>query len=182
LVGGSEQRCRYLKAKDLGGREIDDQLELGWLLDRQLGRFRPAQNLVDIVAGTPEQVPVVDPIGDETAYFKKDAARVDRGQPRAHRECVDAKAVGGYERAATHIKRLRLALERAADRGNIPGAPDSERVDDVEAERAGCCLYTAHLLYGPAPADIGQNRQPAQPGDNLMQKLKSLAGNIGLLG
>ena len=45
----SEQRRWHLEAERLGDREIDDELELGRLLDRQVTRFRAAQNFVDII-------------------------------------------------------------------------------------------------------------------------------------
>ena len=57
-------------------------------------------------------------------------------------------------------------------------SPDFER-DDFKAERAGRCLNFAHLQHGVGIADIGQDRQPAETGDNLAQKFKSLAGKIG---
>src|SRR5205807_1280679 len=56
LVGAGEQRRRHLKAKRLGGGEIDDEIELGRLLHWDVARLRPAQNLVGIVGGAPEQV------------------------------------------------------------------------------------------------------------------------------
>src|SRR5260370_41130424 len=40
LVSGSEQRRRNSEAERLRSLEIDDQLEFGWLLDRQVARFR----------------------------------------------------------------------------------------------------------------------------------------------
>jgi hypothetical protein len=44
-----------------------DQIELGWLLDRDIARFRPAQNLADKVSSTPEQVREVWSVGHQTA-------------------------------------------------------------------------------------------------------------------
>src|ERR1700730_17946121 len=51
LVSAQQERFRYLEAERLGGREIDDEIELGRLLDRDVARLRPAENFVDIVSG-----------------------------------------------------------------------------------------------------------------------------------
>src|SRR5262249_9245544 len=56
LVGAGEQRGVHVDAERLGGREINNEIELGRLLDREVGWLRPPQNLVDKVASTPEQV------------------------------------------------------------------------------------------------------------------------------
>jgi hypothetical protein len=35
------------KPERLGGLEVDHKIKLGWLLDRNVGGLRPAQNLID---------------------------------------------------------------------------------------------------------------------------------------
>ena len=45
LVGESEHFVGNSDAERLGGFEIDDEIEFGRLLDRQLAGLRPAQNL-----------------------------------------------------------------------------------------------------------------------------------------
>src|SRR5215510_2549560 len=44
LVGGNLQRQRYFEAECLGSLQIDDQLELGWLQNRQFGRLFTLEN------------------------------------------------------------------------------------------------------------------------------------------
>src|SRR5262245_64215813 len=39
LVGAGEQRLRHVEAERLGCLEVDHQLELGWLLDRNIARL-----------------------------------------------------------------------------------------------------------------------------------------------
>ena len=39
LIGAGEQRLRYGEAEILCGLQIDDQLDCGGLLDRQVGRL-----------------------------------------------------------------------------------------------------------------------------------------------
>src|SRR5215471_2294234 len=48
LIGPQQQRLRDGEAKRLGGLEIDNQLELGGLLDGEIGRLRAFQNLVHV--------------------------------------------------------------------------------------------------------------------------------------
>jgi hypothetical protein len=52
LVGAAKQRKRYGKADGLGGFQIDDELDLGCLLDWKIGRFFPFKNPAGV---SPEQ-------------------------------------------------------------------------------------------------------------------------------
>jgi hypothetical protein len=47
---------RNSKPERLGGLEIDDDIELCRLLDRDVGGLRPAQNLIDQLGGAPKQI------------------------------------------------------------------------------------------------------------------------------
>src|SRR5262249_15913334 len=54
LVGEREQLWRDFEAEPLGGDQIEDEIELARLLNRNVARLRPAQNFVHIVGGAPK--------------------------------------------------------------------------------------------------------------------------------
>src|SRR4029077_3841163 len=56
LVGAGEDRLGDRQAERLGGLQVDDQLECGRLLDRQIGWLGPLQDLFDIAGGLPPQL------------------------------------------------------------------------------------------------------------------------------
>src|SRR5258708_7074833 len=63
LVGAPQKHGRHVEADRLGGLQVDDKLELGRKLSRQVVRLRAAQDAVDIVRGaTPKQVVYVGSI------------------------------------------------------------------------------------------------------------------------
>jgi hypothetical protein len=56
LIGSSEQRLSNCQAKRLGGLEIDEHLEFGGLLNRNITRFGSAKYLVDDFGSAPELI------------------------------------------------------------------------------------------------------------------------------
>src|SRR6516165_8803617 len=51
--------------------QVNDEVELGRLLDRDISRLGPAQNLVDIVTGASKLGREARPIGHETSGFDR---------------------------------------------------------------------------------------------------------------
>jgi hypothetical protein len=47
------------KTESFRGRHVYDEIEIGRLLDWEIGRFRPTENFADVVSGAPEHVPEV---------------------------------------------------------------------------------------------------------------------------
>src|SRR5262249_39364383 len=106
------------------GAEVDTKVELGWLLDRNVGWFRSAQNLVDEIASAAVEAREVGPIGHETARLQPFAVGVHFGQTRRQREAIDANLVCTGKRLTYHIQGLRAILERLEGRCDICHLPD----------------------------------------------------------
>ena len=51
LVGAADQRQRNGEAERLGSLQVDDQLDFGGLLDRQIGRLLAFENLTGVATG-----------------------------------------------------------------------------------------------------------------------------------
>src|SRR5215467_4457366 len=75
LVDAGEQRRRHFEAERGGSNQIDHEIELGRLLNRNVRRLRAAQNLIDIIGGAPEQVAEVRSIGHEASDLNQLALR-----------------------------------------------------------------------------------------------------------
>src|SRR4029450_3778493 len=166
LVGAGEQRRRHFEAERFCGCEINNEIELSWLLDWDVTRLRPAEKLCDKLGSAPEQVWPVYSIGHQTSRFDICSFIVKRRQSRNERQGVNANAIGQHERVASDVEGLRVALERLESGHNIFGAPDFE-CDEMEAKRAGGRLYLAHLQWGNGVATFAQEDEPAKTGDDL---------------
>src|SRR5205823_2493706 len=71
LVGAGEKGLRHRQAERLRGLNVDDQLELGRLLDRQIGRLGAFEDLAGVSAQ-------LAPYADETSAIANQAAGLDK--------------------------------------------------------------------------------------------------------
>src|SRR5205085_684755 len=106
-VGAPEHRWRDGEAECLRRLKVDDKLESRWLLDRQRGRLRAVQDLVDIKRRAAPQVGDVDTVGHEPARLGELAVRIDREQVLARREAEDLGTLRHDERIAQRDERMR---------------------------------------------------------------------------
>jgi hypothetical protein len=62
---------RDRQAERLGSLEIDDQLERGGILDRQIGRLGAVEDLVGVDGDLAVEVAQPGPVTDETPRFRE---------------------------------------------------------------------------------------------------------------
>src|SRR5258705_9540514 len=69
LICPQQDRLRDRQAEGLGGLQVDDQLELCWLLDGQIGGLRTPEDLVDEDRRAPPDVRKINSVGKQTPGF-----------------------------------------------------------------------------------------------------------------
>jgi hypothetical protein len=70
LVGAGEQRRRHFQANRLRHDEVNDEVELGRLLDRKIGGLRPPKSCRPSRQGAPlKSMKATVPTGVENSYF-----------------------------------------------------------------------------------------------------------------
>src|SRR5260221_1407360 len=94
LTEAMEIMAWHRKPERLGGREINDQIEFHWLLDRNLSGLCPAQDLIDEISGTSPHTRPVRSIGHQTTRFDVLSHAVQRRKPCAQRQSIDTRPVG----------------------------------------------------------------------------------------
>src|SRR5215831_149321 len=164
LVGAGEQGRWHVEVQCLGGRDIDDEVEFGRLLDRDVAWLRSVQYFVHKIAGAAKQVWIIWSVRHQTSRFDELPYICDRWQSRDVGQGVDANPINVQERIGSNIKRLRAVFESLEGRRDILGALDFKG-NDFEAKCAGGCLNLAHFDTGGGVANICQDRQPAQASD-----------------
>src|SRR5882762_7073894 len=94
LIRSQQQRRRDGEADGLGRLEVDDQLELRRLLDREIPRLRALEDLVDEESRAPEEIRVVRAVTDESTSLDPLLRPDDTGQAVCEGEIGDPLATG----------------------------------------------------------------------------------------
>src|SRR5215831_979646 len=86
LVGQREQFVRNLQAERLRSFEIDNQLELGWLLHGKIAGLLAPENAGHVDAGLAKRIRQAWTIADQAAAGSELAVPVDRGKRVVRRQ------------------------------------------------------------------------------------------------
>src|ERR1700682_3087831 len=98
FVGGSEKRCRNPQPERSGRLEIDDELELGRLLDRQVCGLGTLEYLIDVDGKIPDDAVEVRAVRHQSASFCKRRVSIDRRQLQMEREFGIPARLNSHER------------------------------------------------------------------------------------
>src|SRR6516225_38477 len=80
LVGGGDELLRHLEPERMRGFEVDDKLEFGRLLDRQVTGPFTLEDAIDIGRRLPVCLEHLNPVGHQAAACDEVAERIDGRQ------------------------------------------------------------------------------------------------------
>src|SRR5215813_14135953 len=137
LVGAGEQRCRNLKAERAGGGQIDDQIKLGRLHYRQVGRLSTLKDFAGVDADLTVRFRLARSVAHEAASFRILAYIVDGWNRMSCRQCGKLETPASKERIRPYHERVgsiankrsegSLNLATFARLNNVDLQPDSGR-------------------------------------------------------
>jgi hypothetical protein len=93
LVGTGEQRHRYLETESPSGLEIDGEIELGRLLDRQIARLLALEDFAREYAHSPMDGSKADSMADQPNQNSKSVGKIDRRSLALYRLCDDLQTL-----------------------------------------------------------------------------------------
>src|SRR5436190_18578370 len=102
LVGEQLKRFRNRETECLGRLKIDNELKLRGLLDRQVGRRGPFEDLIHVGGAAALQISKARSIAHEATEFRKLPGLGDRGQSVLGGKIGDMFALGEKQRARKH--------------------------------------------------------------------------------
>src|SRR5215475_14368269 len=148
LVGAGEQIWWHLDAECAGGRQIDDELELGRLYDRQVLRLRALKDATHIDADLTIRIPNVGSIAHQPAGFSIVTHVIDCWKGMSCRQYSKLEAPADKERTRAEQQRsgfvvnkrpeYRLNLATIARLNDIDLKPDGRRRRRHIPHRAFC--------------------------------------------
>jgi hypothetical protein len=175
LVGGGQQRFRDGDAKRLGRLEVDDELEPGWLHDRQVGGLDAIENAAGIDADLTIHVREVRSIAHQPAGSHSITIRINRRNTFARRQGDNLYAAADEEYFGSHEEGIG-AVARKGGKGCIDLADRRSIEDmDLQPDGAGSFLHLPQSGLGcRSVGRIDEHRNTNRLGHQLMQESQPL--------
>src|SRR5215207_11274049 len=111
FISAGQERVWHPKAKPLCGLQIDDQLELGRLLNRQVGGLGTLEDPTDVEARQAVSPRDAGPVTDQAAKFDEIALVVDRWNCVTCRQRHKGSSLTGEKGTAADQHRLSPGLD-----------------------------------------------------------------------
>jgi hypothetical protein len=165
LVGEREQRRGNLEAERLRRLQIDDELELGHLQDRQVGWLLAHENAARIGAGLPKHIGKVRSVAHQPAGIDIITHRIARRNRVAHRQ---------------HGKLNTPAVEEpiAADKKSVCSLGCEGREGRIDFAN-GAGVEHLDLLSQGAGSRLNVSKRPlAASLNNLVHECEQICGHI----
>ena len=139
---------RHVEAERLGGLEVDDQLEFGRLLDRQVGRLLALENAAGVDASLLVRIRDVGPVAHQSADFGEFAVCNIAGTLWSIGEQDQLHAPASEEAIAAHKEGVRpLAQERGKRIVDLAAGAGVEDLD-LHSPGAGGLLQAFQIDVG----------------------------------
>src|SRR5688572_9761997 len=167
LVRPQQQRRRDRQIEGLGGLEIDDQLELGGLLDGQVSGSGAPEDPVYVPGSTPRHVDKTRAVCHETTRLHEVRVLVNRGQADLRSELREAPALQPEHRMRMDEECLQPCGTRCCEGGAYLIRSPSDEELDLQTQACGFTLDGAVFL-----GDEGGDS--TEPGQGVLEQLKSL--------
>src|SRR5215470_13306297 len=180
FVGTGKQRLGNREAEGLGGREVDDEIELRRPFYRQIARLRALENLIDIACRAAEHVRNAYAVGHEAAIPNVVTEFVHRGQTVASGERDEKTPVDIEPGARQDLHGLGAAITRRSERAvEIGGPPDLDELR-TEAQCLGRRDRTGYL-FARGNGFMPQERETRETWDRFGQELDLLRDDFLVL-
>jgi hypothetical protein len=178
LVRPEQQRRRDGQPEGLRRLQVDDELELGGLLDREVARLGALQDLIDLGGGPPEVLPSVGPVRHEATGLRVLLHRIHRRQAALCRQLHDPCSVGeehispeGDECASPVFGHCREGT------GEIAGSPRFQHLK-LHLQRSGRDLCLSQIERVGWNGRIREHGHAGDSGDGLLEQLQPLADQL----
>src|SRR6266446_5003584 len=182
LIRAPQHRRRDRQPNRLRGLEIDDQLELGRLLDREVGGVDAFEDLVHVGGRAPLQVENVRAIDHETAGLPVlRRPSMYRWEAPVHRELCDLSSLSCEERVRENQERARpLPGHRREGTVDLLGVPRLQGLKPHPQDPSGS-LRLSQEECAPRIGRMPKEGHPRDLGNQLPEQFQLLPDQVGAI-